>query len=255
MRSRDRGVVTVAIRDRAARRLLVSDMLAGLSASDRRAAMAVLMRGRMIRMIAGEEGPVVTGSAGIVIVKYGELEVVGTTEDARDLVLAHAREGELLTCPPAGLVDGGARVRALGDSHLCPIDQEQLADLAPYPAVLVGLLAQCVQRAEEAQAAALRLAHRRVDDRVILGLRALATRSGRVTREGVRLPPVRHRELARVASVTRPGATQAIARLAAGGHIRRESDGSLLLVDGVVLTGCRWSRAADPRRSDTQAGG
>ncbi|MEQ9092689.1 MAG: Crp/Fnr family transcriptional regulator, partial [Miltoncostaeaceae bacterium] len=228
-------------------RLSVSDMLADLSAGDRRTAMAVLMRGRMLRMTEGDEGPVVTGSAGIVIVKYGELEVVGTTEDARELVLAHAAEGDLLTCPPSGIVDGGARIRALADSHLCPIDQEQLADLAPYPTVLVGLLSQCVRRVEEAQAAALRLAHRRVDDRVVLGLRALATRSGRVTRDGVRLPPVRHRELARIASVTRPGATQAIARLVASGHVRRETDGSLLLLDGVVLAGCRWERGGDPR--------
>jgi CRP-like cAMP-binding protein len=100
---------------------------------------------------------------------------------------------------------------------------------------------------EEAQAAALRLAHRRVEDRVLLALRALAAREGRVTTEGVRTAPVLHRELGRVASVTRPGATQALARLEADGRLRREEDGSILLLGASAPpVSCRRASTVPP---------
>jgi CRP-like cAMP-binding protein len=215
-----------------ARRLAETDVLAGLSPIRRQAAMGVLMNGHMERWAEGETGPLCTGTAGLILVKSGDLEVVVTTEDHRALVLAEAGPGEVLTCAPTGLDEGEVALRALTDAVFCPLDHEHLRDLAPYPTVLSGLLEQCVRRAEEAQGAALRLAHRRVEDRVLLALRSLAARQGRVTAEGVRLGTVRHQEIARRANVTRPGATQALASLERDGRIRREADGGILLVAG-----------------------
>lgn len=217
-----RGIVSL--------RLGGTDVLAGLALLERQAAMSILMRGPMARWGVGSHGPLYTGSSGLSIIKSGHVEVAATTEDGRELVLAEACDGEVLTCPPAGLGEGGVIMRALADTWICPLDNKHLRDLASYPSVLMGLLEQCVLRVEEAQAAALRLAHRRVEDRVLLALRALASREGRVTTEGVRLAPILHRDLARVASVTRPGATQALAHLEREGRLRRDPDGSILLV-------------------------
>lgn len=230
-----------------ARRLAVTDVLAGLALMERQVAMSILMRGPMARWAEGTAGPLHTGSAGLSIVKSGLVEVVATTEDGRDLVLAEAGDGEVLTCPPVGLAEGEVVMRALADSWVCPLDHGHLRDLTPYPSVLMGLLEQTVQRVEEAQAAALRLAHRRVEDRVLLALRALAARDGRVTADGVRIAPVLHRDLARVASVTRPGATQALARLEREGRLRREEDGSILLLGASVPpASCRRASTVPP---------
>lgn len=229
-----------------AERLSETDVLAGLSPIQRQSAMAVLMGGRMDRMAAGETGPLRTGTAGLLLVKSGDCEVVVTTEDQRALVLAEAGDGEVLTCAPSGLDEGDVVLRAVTDVVLCPIDHEHLQALGAYPTVLTGLLEQCTRRAEEAQGAALRLAHRRVEDRVLLALRSIASRQGRVTAEGVRLGGVRHQDIARRANVTRPGATQALAALERDGRIRREDDGGLILLAGagdgggmLVTTACR----------------
>ncbi|MFN8108547.1 MAG: Crp/Fnr family transcriptional regulator [Thermoleophilia bacterium] len=181
-------------------------------------------------MAAGQTGPLQTGSAGLLLVKSGECEVVITTEDHRALVLAEAGEGEVLTCAPSGLEGCEVALHAVTDVVLCPLDTEHLRDLGGYPTVLTGLLEQCARRAEEAQGAALRLAHRRVEDRVLLALRSLAARQGRVTAEGVRLGAVRHQEIARRANVTRPGATQALASLERDGRLRRDPEGGLVLL-------------------------
>jgi len=222
-----------------AERLRATDLVAGLGPMERQAAMAILMRGPMERWEAGASGPVHAGSSGLLVVKTGHVEVVATTEDGRPLVLAEASDGEVLTCPPVGLESGEVVLHILANAWLCPLDHEHLRDLGRYPVVLTNLIEQCVRRTEEAQAAALRLAHRRVDDRVLLALRALAAREGRVTAEGLRLGPVLHRELARLANVTRPGATQALARLEREGHLVRTEDGGVLLPSEGERAGCR----------------
>ena len=224
-----------------------TDVMAGLSPIQRQVAMSVLMRGPMEHWAAGDSGPLRTGSSGLLFVKAGDCEVIATTEDNRPLVLAEASAGEILTCAPTGLDGGEVVLRAVTDVVLCPLDHEHLRDLAGYPTVLTGMIEQCARRAEEAQGAALRLAHRRVEDRVLLALRSLAARHGRVTPDGVRVSGVRHHALARLANVTRPGATQALARLEREGRIRREAEGGIVLLsaaDGsepalVVAPSCR----------------
>ncbi len=224
-----------------------TDVFAGLTLIQRQTAMAILMRGPMVRWKEGSSGSLYTGSTGLSMVKSGHVEVVASTADGRTLVLAEAGSGEVLTCPPEGLADGEVVMRALADTWICPLDHAHLRDLALYPSVLTGLLEQCVLRVEEAQAAALRLAHRRVEDRVLLALRALALREGRVTSKGVRIGPILHRDLARVASVTRPGATQALARLEREGRLLRGPDGSILLVgDSALAASCRRRSAIPP---------
>ena len=65
-------------------------------------------------------------------------------------MLAEAGDGEILTCPPAGLAGGEVVLRAVADSWICPLDHGHLRDLAAYPSVLAGLIEQCVLRVEEA---------------------------------------------------------------------------------------------------------
>jgi CRP-like cAMP-binding protein len=207
-----------------------SELLDGIDPVARRASVAILTAGPALRLPAGGNAPLRIGSAGFAVVAAGEVEVVATPADDREVVIALARGGELVTAP----ADPGGQalsvgVRAVRDSVVCRVEQEQLRALARAPQVILNILAAVAARADEAQCAAIRLAHRRVEDRVLLALRALAAREGKVTREGVRLPSIRHRDLARLANVTRPGATQAISTLCAHGDLMRAEGGDFVL--------------------------
>jgi CRP-like cAMP-binding protein len=225
--------------------LAASDLLAGLDPLARRTALAVLMRGPVARLDAGRTGPLVVGTAGVTLVKSGRVRVMVTTGDGRPLVLAEASDGEMLTCAPVSLPDARVELEAITTAWLCPIDDAHLADLAGVPGVLANFVRQCALRAEEAQATAIRLAHRRVEDRVLLALRAIAERDGRATTSGPRIDPVSHREVARLANVTRPGATQALARLESDGYLVRDGSGWVVPNDGE--TACAVP-PAPPRR-------
>ena len=92
----------MSVRSIVSLRLGGTDVLAGLPLLERQAAMSILMRGPMARWGVGSHGPLHTGSSGLSMIKSGRVEIVATTEDGRDLVLAEAGEGEVLTCPPRG---------------------------------------------------------------------------------------------------------------------------------------------------------
>lgn len=208
-----------------------SEILDGIDPMARRASVAILTAGPALRLPTGVSAPLEVGSAGFALVASGEIEVVAVPADDREVVLALARGGEIVTAPSSD--SGGPAphlvVRALRDAVIHRVEQEQLRALARAPQVLLNILQAVAARADEAQCAAVRLAHRRVEDRVLLALRALAAREGKVTREGVRLPSVRHRDLARLANVTRPGATQALSTLCASGDLVRMETGEFLL--------------------------
>jgi CRP-like cAMP-binding protein len=207
-----------------------SDLFAGLDPVSRRSAAGVLAAGASVRLAAGRSAPLVAGTAGFAIVAAGQVEVTTSAGEERQVCLAVARGGDVLVAPPPSAVPGhDVEVRALAESVVARVDHEQIRALAGAPQVLLALLAAVAARAEEAQAAAVRLAHRRVQDRVLLALRALAAREGRVTRDGVHLGGVRHRDLARLANVTRPGATRALAMLCSSGEVVRLPGGELLL--------------------------
>lgn len=222
------------------RRLGSSALLAGVGQLQRQAAMSVLLRGPIERWSADKCGQLRTGSAGILLVKAGRVQTVATTEGGRRVVLGEAEEGEVLVCAQAlHCLASPVMLLALEDSWLCPLDHEHLHDLAAYPAVLVNLVGQCVAQAEQIQAAALLLAHRRVEDRVLLALRILAERRGAATAAGMRLAPIPHRELARLANVTRPGATSALAQLEREGRLSRVPSGDLVVPEAAGCGSCR----------------
>jgi CRP-like cAMP-binding protein len=171
----------------------------------------------------------------------GAVELRGTTSGGREVTLARARIGEALAGLPVDLIPGaGAVLEAAEDSWLCPLGVNHLTALAAYPHAFARLGLHLVGRLEEAQAATMRLAHARVEDRVLLALRALAAREGRVTAAGLHVGPIRHRQLALVAHTTRPRVTQALTRLHERGLLTRTGDGVLLSLG--VLPGARRRR-------------
>jgi CRP-like cAMP-binding protein len=237
---------------RAADALADSDLLAGLDPIGRRSALAVLRRAPEERWPAGRTAPVRAGTSGLVLVTRGRLEQVALA-DGREVVLAHARAGELITCFPRGT--GAPREDMLGhaleDSALAPLDHALLTELGAIPGALLNVISGCVARAERLQLAAAGLAHRRVESRVLYALHALAADDGTVTAAGVRVAWIRQHDLARVANVTRAGAGRALARLEGRGLIARE-DGAVVLLRPRPAPGAesvlrRQRRAAAPR--------
>jgi CRP-like cAMP-binding protein len=171
----------------------------------------------------------------------GAVELRGAIEHGREVTLSRAGAGEVLACLPKDLVPGAhAVLEAEDESWLCPLDMGHLVALAAHPQVLARLTLRLVGRLEEAQAAIMRLAQPRVEDRVLLALRALAAREGRVTAAGLHLARIRHRDLALVAHVTRPRVTQALAALQRQGRLVRTGEGVLLPFG--VLPGARRRR-------------
>lgn len=209
--------------------LAASSLLAGVGLIERQTALAILLGGDIARWEGGRCGPLRAGSAGILLVARGRVQTVASTEGDRRVVIGESEAGEVVVSSDEFRTLGTPlRLLALRDSILCRLDREQLGRLSAYPAVLLNLVAQCISQAEQSQASALRLAHRRVEDRVLLALRDRASRYGLVTVAGVRVESVPHRELARTANVTRQGATMALAQLEREGLVCRTGGDYLL---------------------------
>jgi CRP-like cAMP-binding protein len=222
-------------------RLRRSPVLAGIEPRQRDAAAAILASGPLRRWAAGASGGLAAGSTGLVCVVAGRVELRGAVGRGRQVTLARAGTGDVLASLPGDLVpEARAVVDALEESWLCPLDAAHLDALAAHPQVIARLTLRLVGRLEEAQAAIMRVAQPRVEDRVLLALRALAAREGRVTTAGLHLARVRHRDLALVAHVTRPRVTQALAALQRQGRLVRTGEGVLLPLG--VLPGARRRR-------------
>lgn len=71
----------------------------------------------------------------------------------------------------------------------------------------------------------------RVEDRLISMLRHIAERAGRVTAAGTVIPvPLTHEALGKLVGARRPTVSIAMKELAARGHVRREPDGTWILL-------------------------
>lgn len=174
-----------------------------------------------VEVLAGEDvlEHGVQGAMGVV--SSGRFAVVVDVEGARRRTIALLQEGDALVMPTEEWQGApGARVVAATDSEVLvitgTIDEVVRVDAAAG-AWLVRAMAQAVADRELSTAIAL---EPRLERRLVLKLRQLAERWGRVTPEGVRLDlRVTHQELADMVGAARESVTVAFGKLQEQGEI------------------------------------
>ena len=174
-----------------------------------------------VEVLAGEDVAEQGVAGSIGIVSAGRFAVVVDAEGARSRTIALVQEGDALVMPTEeGQGAPGARVVAATDSEVLVVTgalDEVVAIDAAAGAWLVRAMAQAVADRELSAAIAL---EPRLERRLILKLRQLAERWGRVTPEGVRLDlRVTHQELADMVGAARESVTVAFGRLQDQGEI------------------------------------
>jgi CRP-like cAMP-binding protein len=161
----------------------------------------------------------VKGSIGVV--SAGRFAVTVMAEGSRSRTIALVQEGDALVMPTEEWQGApGARVVAATDSEVMVVTGsiDEVVAIDPLAgAWLVRAMAQAVADRELSAAIAL---EPRLERRLILKLRQLADRWGRVTPEGVRLDlRVTHQELADMVGAARESVTVAFGRLQDQGEI------------------------------------
>ena len=174
-----------------------------------------------VEVLAGEDVAEQGVAGSIGIVSAGRFAVVVDAEGARSRTIALVQEGDALVMPTEEWQGApGARVVAATDSEVLVVTgalDEVVASDAAAGAWLVRAMAQAVADRELSAAIAL---EPRLERRLILKLRQLAERWGRVTPEGVRLDlRVTHQELADMVGAARESVTVAFGRLQDQGEI------------------------------------
>ena len=174
-----------------------------------------------VELLAGEDVAEQGVAGSIGIVSAGRFAVVVDAEGARSRTIALVQEGDALVMPTEEWQGApGARVVAATDSEVLVVTgalDEVVAIDAAAGAWLVRARAQAVADRELSAAIAL---EPRLERRLILKLRQLAERWGRVTPEGVRLDlRVTHQELADMVGAARESVTVAFGRLQDQGEI------------------------------------
>jgi CRP/FNR family transcriptional regulator, cyclic AMP receptor protein len=129
-----------------------------------------------------------------------------------------------------------ARWTVLGELTIAVLDQRFLHTALHYPPVIDALFARAARRH---RGLAVRLVVNqlvRLEDRLLLGMWALAERWGRVTPDGVLVPMgLTHSALARIVGARRPSVTSALGELARDRLLERTEDGWLLRGDPAHL--------------------
>lgn len=174
-----------------------------------------------LQVLEGEEVLEAELDGAIGFVSVGRLAVVVDAEAGRQRTIALLQEGDALVLPDGGWSGApGARVRASIDSEVLvlatTLDDVVCSD-ATLGAWVVRALASAVADRELSAAIAL---EPRLERRLVLKLRQLAARWGKVTPEGVRLDlRVTHQELGDMIGGARESITVALGRLQDQGEI------------------------------------
>jgi CRP-like cAMP-binding protein len=147
--------------------------------------------------------------------------VVVEVDSGRSRTIALLQEGDVLALPAGGWAGApGTRVRAATDSEMLVLSAP-LTDVAVTDPVVGGWLLQALAAgvADRELSAAIAL-EPRLERRLILKLRQLAARWGKVTPEGVRLDlRVTHQELGDMVGGARESITVALGRLQDQGEV------------------------------------
>ena len=175
-----------------------------------------------IEVTAGTEFDVAESGAVCCVVGGGRLALVVITPDERERTIGMLEQGDLLVRPLDPWAASGPQVRcfAIEDSLLHLVDRERMAAWMRDPALAAALVrVLSAQIADRELAVAIAL-EPRVERRLLLKLRQLAERWGRVTPDGIRLDlRLTHQELANMVGAVRESVTIALGRLADAGEI------------------------------------
>ena len=175
-----------------------------------------------VLVAAGDELDVGGTSAVCCVIASGRLALSFLAAEDRERTIGILEEGDVLVRPMDNWAAVGPQVRcfAIDDSEARLVFREQLDAWMGEPrlaANLVRVLAAQVADRELAVAIAL---EPRVERRLLLKLRQLAERWGRVTPDGIRLDlRLTHQELANMVGAVRESVTIALGRLASAGEI------------------------------------
>jgi CRP-like cAMP-binding protein len=171
---------------------------------------------------AGTELDVAATEAVCCVIWSGRLALAFIAAEDRERTIGILEQGDVLVRPMDSWAAVGPQVRcfAIEDSEARLVRREQLDDWMHEPVLaanVVRVLAAQVADRELAVAIAL---EPRVERRLLLKLRQLAERWGRVTPDGIRLDlRLTHQELANMVGAVRESVTIALGRLASAGEI------------------------------------
>ncbi len=180
-----------------------------------------------VRLGPGDEVDISEAAIACCLVRSGRLALDFDRRDGSShRTVTLVEEGDVLVPPSDGWAAAGPRLRcrALERSILLMVDQERFESWLCEPGVaanLVRVLAAQVADRELAVAIAL---EPRVDRRLLLKLRQLAERFGRVTPQGVRLDlRLTHQQLADMVGAVRESVTHALGKLVESGALTIEN--------------------------------
>jgi CRP-like cAMP-binding protein len=174
------------------------------------------------KLAAGDEFDVGASGAVCCVVGVGRLALAVVTPEERERTIGLLEQGDLLVRPIDPWAASGPQVRcfAIEDALLHLVDRERMEAWLRDPALAANLVrVLSAQIADRELAVAIAL-EPRVERRLLLKLRQLAERWGRVTPDGIRLDlRLTHQELANMVGAVRESVTIALGRLAEAGEI------------------------------------
>jgi CRP/FNR family transcriptional regulator, cyclic AMP receptor protein len=171
---------------------------------------------------AGEEFDISESGAVCGVVGAGRLALSFIAVEDRERTIGILEEGDVIVRPTDGWSAVGPRVRcfAIDEALMHLVDRERLDAWMHDPDLAANVVrVLSVQIADRELAVAIAL-EPRVERRLLLKLRQLAERWGRVTPDGIRLDlRLTHQELANMVGAVRESVTIALGRLASAGEI------------------------------------
>lgn len=195
------------------------DLFAGLDEGALRRAVGEL---DAVVVPAGEEFDIAASGAVCGVVGGGRLALAFIAEEERERTIGMLEEGDVIVRPTDDWAAVGPRVRcfAIEEALMHLVDRARLEAWMHDPALAANLVrVLSAQIADRELAVAIAL-EPRVERRLLLKLRQLAERWGRVTPDGIRLDlRLTHQELANMVGAVRESVTIALGRLASAGEI------------------------------------
>ena len=123
-------------------------------------------------------------------------------------------------------------VVAAAPTHLAILESRFLLTAARWPSLMVVLQRRMAAQKQRLAVHGAICQFPRVEDRLMSMLQHIAERSGRVTSEGTIVPMrLTHEALGKLVGARRPTVSIAMKELSARGAVRRQPDGTWLLLD------------------------
>ena len=170
----------------------------------------------------GEEFSIIDSGAVCCVVGGGRLALGVIADEDRERTIGMLEQGDLLVRPLDGWAAVGPHVRcfAIEESLVHLVDMARLEAWMGDPALAANLVRVLSSQIAERELAVAIALEPRVERRLLLKLRQLAERWGRVTPDGIRLDlRLTHQELANMVGAVRESVTLALGRLAEAGEI------------------------------------